>query len=109
MAMIIDGAALAKQIREQVKARTAELAAKGKAVHLTAILVGSTAAGELYAQRQKETCAARLTSWKGKCRAPSQVQKVLPIKARPSSDSVDKRSDSQKRAYDGSNVVSTPS
>src|SRR3954466_1802678 len=58
MAMIIDGAALAKQIREQVKARTAELAAKGKAVHLTAILVGSTAAGELYAQRQKETCAA---------------------------------------------------
>jgi methylenetetrahydrofolate dehydrogenase (NADP+)/methenyltetrahydrofolate cyclohydrolase len=58
MAMIIDGAALARQIREQVKARTAELAAKGKAVHLTAILVGSTAAGELYAQRQKETCAA---------------------------------------------------
>src|SRR6266700_802502 len=58
MAQIIDGAALAKQIREQVKARTAELAGKGRTVHLTAILVGSTGAGELYAQRQKETCAA---------------------------------------------------
>jgi methylenetetrahydrofolate dehydrogenase (NADP+)/methenyltetrahydrofolate cyclohydrolase len=58
MATIIDGAALANQIREQVKARTAELASHGRAVHLTAILVGSTAAGELYAQRQKETCAA---------------------------------------------------
>jgi len=58
MAMIIDGAALARQTREQVKARTAELAAKGRVVRLVAILVGSTAAGELYAQRQKETCAA---------------------------------------------------
>ena len=58
VAMMIDGAALARQIRELVKARTAELAAKGRAVHLTAILVGSTGAGELYAQRQKETCAA---------------------------------------------------
>jgi len=58
MPKIIDGAALARQIREGVKSRTAELATQGRAVHLTAILVGSTAAGELYAQRQKETCAA---------------------------------------------------
>src|SRR5258706_10954793 len=58
MAKIMDGAAIARKIREQVKARTADLAAKGRAVHLTAILVGSTGAGELYAQRQKETCAA---------------------------------------------------
>lgn len=57
MARIIDGAALAKQIREEVKARTAELAGHGKTIHLTAVLVGSTPAGELYAQRQKETCA----------------------------------------------------
>src|SRR5947207_1796017 len=57
MARIIDGAALAKQIREEVKARTAELAGHGKTIHLTAVLVGSTSAGELYAQRQKETCA----------------------------------------------------
>ena len=58
MATIIDGTALARQIRQQVTARTAELSAQGKVVHLTAILVGSTPAGELYAQRQKETCAA---------------------------------------------------
>ncbi|HEY7115267.1 MAG TPA: bifunctional 5,10-methylenetetrahydrofolate dehydrogenase/5,10-methenyltetrahydrofolate cyclohydrolase [Tepidisphaeraceae bacterium] len=55
---IIDGAALAKQIRERVKARIADLANAGKRVHLSAVLVGSTPAGELYAQRQKETCAA---------------------------------------------------
>lgn len=57
MAQIIDGANLAKQIREQVKARTQEWASHGRSVHLVAVLVGSTAAGELYAQRQKETCA----------------------------------------------------
>lgn len=57
MAQIIDGASLAKQIREQVKARTQEWASHGRSVHLVAVLVGSTAAGELYAQRQKETCA----------------------------------------------------
>src|SRR5437868_15346384 len=58
MGKVIDGAALAKQIRDQVKASVGELAQRGKTVHLTAILVGSTGAGELYAQRQKETCAA---------------------------------------------------
>ena len=57
MASIIDGAGLAKQIRESVKTRVAELATSGRRVHLVAILVGSTPAGELYAHRQKETCA----------------------------------------------------
>jgi methylenetetrahydrofolate dehydrogenase (NADP+)/methenyltetrahydrofolate cyclohydrolase len=57
MASIIDGAALAGQIRERVKARVAELSGAGRRVRLVAILVGSTPAGELYAQRQKETCA----------------------------------------------------
>jgi methylenetetrahydrofolate dehydrogenase (NADP+)/methenyltetrahydrofolate cyclohydrolase len=57
MPQIIDGAALAKQIREQVKTATDNLAQLGKRVHLAAVLVGSTPAGELYAQRQKETCA----------------------------------------------------
>ena len=57
MASIIDGAALARQIREHVKGRVAEWSAGGRRVRLVAILVGSTPAGELYAQRQKETCA----------------------------------------------------
>jgi methylenetetrahydrofolate dehydrogenase (NADP+)/methenyltetrahydrofolate cyclohydrolase len=57
MASIIDGAALARQIREQVKSRVAEHSAAGRRVRLVAILVGSTPAGELYAHRQKETCS----------------------------------------------------
>jgi methylenetetrahydrofolate dehydrogenase (NADP+)/methenyltetrahydrofolate cyclohydrolase len=55
-AKLIDGAALAGRTRADVKSAIADLAQTGKAVHLTAILVGSTAAGELYAQRQKEAC-----------------------------------------------------
>jgi methylenetetrahydrofolate dehydrogenase (NADP+)/methenyltetrahydrofolate cyclohydrolase len=58
MAKVIDGAAIAKKIREEVKSAIGELARRGKTVHLTAVLVGSTPPGELYAQRQKETCAA---------------------------------------------------
>lgn len=58
MASIIDGSALAEAIKKEVRARAADLAGRGKRVHLTAVLVGSTPAGELYAQRQKETCAA---------------------------------------------------
>ena len=57
MPHLIDGAAIASRIREEVKARVADLARHGRHIHLTAILVGSTPAGELYAQRQNETCA----------------------------------------------------
>jgi methylenetetrahydrofolate dehydrogenase (NADP+)/methenyltetrahydrofolate cyclohydrolase len=57
-AQLIDGVALAARIKQDVAAKVAALAAHGKAVHLTAILVGSTAAGELYAQRQGEACRA---------------------------------------------------
>src|SRR5688572_31472416 len=55
-AKVIDGAALAARIRADVKQRVAQLAEGGRRVHLTAILVGSTPAGELYAQRQAEAC-----------------------------------------------------
>ncbi len=57
-ATLIDGTALAGQTKAWVKTRTAELAAAGKRVHLTAVLVGSTPAGELYAQRQADACSA---------------------------------------------------
>src|SRR5881227_3472219 len=53
-AQIVDGAALAARIKQEVAEKLAALAARGKAVHLTAILVGSTPAGEFYAQRQGE-------------------------------------------------------
>src|SRR5271170_616931 len=57
-AQIIDGSALAERIKREVAAKVAHFAQRGKAVHLTAILVGTTAAGELYAQRQGEACKA---------------------------------------------------
>ena len=54
----IDGAALATSIRQDVTAGVRALADKGRGVHLTAILVGSTPAGELYAERQRQACQA---------------------------------------------------
>jgi len=57
-AKVIDGVALAATFRERVKTRVAELAAKGHRVHLTALLVGATPAGALYAERQGEACRA---------------------------------------------------
>lgn len=55
---IIDGTAIAQQIKNEVAERAKRFAAAGKRIHLTAILVGATAAGELYAQRQAEACRA---------------------------------------------------
>ncbi len=57
-AQLIDGAALATQIKQEVAARVRDLTSRGRSVHLTAILVGSTPAGELYANRQAEACRA---------------------------------------------------
>src|SRR5688572_3120519 len=55
---VIDGAALAARIKEEVAARVGALKDRGRGVHLTAVLVGSTPAGELYADRQRQACAA---------------------------------------------------
>src|SRR5437879_117886 len=57
-AKIIDGNALAAATREDVKSRVAQINARGKAVHLAAILVGASPAGELYAHRQADACRA---------------------------------------------------
>ena len=57
-ARIIDGTTIAAATRQEVAARVKRLADRGRVVHLTAILVGSTPAGELYAQRQREACQA---------------------------------------------------
>ncbi len=57
-AQIIDGTALAGRIKQDVAEKVRQMAGHGKAVHLSAILVGSTPAGELYAQRQSEACQA---------------------------------------------------
>jgi methylenetetrahydrofolate dehydrogenase (NADP+)/methenyltetrahydrofolate cyclohydrolase len=58
-AQIIDGNAIANSVREEVKQRIGQIAGRTRRpVYLTAILVGSTAAGELYAARQREACKA---------------------------------------------------
>jgi methylenetetrahydrofolate dehydrogenase (NADP+) / methenyltetrahydrofolate cyclohydrolase len=57
-ATLIDGAALAAAAKRDVHRRVQELAAAGRPVHLTAILVGSSPAGELYASRQADACRA---------------------------------------------------
>jgi methylenetetrahydrofolate dehydrogenase (NADP+) / methenyltetrahydrofolate cyclohydrolase len=57
-AQIIDGVAFAARIKQEAAARVSELKGKGHAVNLTALLVGATPAGELYAQRQGEGCRA---------------------------------------------------
>lgn len=56
LAQLIDGKAHAAAMRREVAERVEQLKAKGRAVHLTALLVGYTAAGNLYAQRQREAC-----------------------------------------------------
>jgi methylenetetrahydrofolate dehydrogenase (NADP+)/methenyltetrahydrofolate cyclohydrolase len=55
---LIDGAAIAQRTRREVSDRVAALKDKGRSVHLTALLVGSTPAGELYAERQRQACEA---------------------------------------------------
>src|SRR4051794_9156216 len=52
-AQLIDGSNLAKTIEEEIRARANTLS---RPVHLTAILVGATPAGELYASRQANAC-----------------------------------------------------
>src|SRR5438045_8743165 len=57
-AKIIDGSAIAARVKADVANRVREMAQRGQRLHLTAILVGGTPAGELYAQRQAEACGA---------------------------------------------------
>ncbi len=57
-ATIIDGTAIAAVTKAQVAQRVEQLKRQGRKVHLTAILVGASPAGELYARRQGEACTA---------------------------------------------------
>ena len=57
-AKIIDGNAIAAEVRAETARGIEKLKALGKPVHLTAILVGATPAAELYAQRQADGCRA---------------------------------------------------
>jgi methylenetetrahydrofolate dehydrogenase (NADP+)/methenyltetrahydrofolate cyclohydrolase len=58
MAQRIDGAGLAEAIKAEVHRRVISLQLAGQHVRLTAVLVGSTPAGQLYADRQRHACEA---------------------------------------------------
>jgi methylenetetrahydrofolate dehydrogenase (NADP+)/methenyltetrahydrofolate cyclohydrolase len=58
MAQRIDGAGLAEGIKAEVHRRVISLQSTGQHVRLTAVLVGSTPAGQLYADRQRQACEA---------------------------------------------------
>jgi methylenetetrahydrofolate dehydrogenase (NADP+)/methenyltetrahydrofolate cyclohydrolase len=57
-AKIIDGTALAAGVRAKVGEKVAHFKSRGQGVHLVALLVGGTPAGEIYARRQGEACEA---------------------------------------------------
>jgi len=55
-AQIIDGAAIAAEVRQEVAQQARALADRGRPVRLSAILIGSTPAAEMYAKRQGDAC-----------------------------------------------------
>src|ERR1700692_1560826 len=57
-ASLIDGSAIAARPKADAARGAAVLREKGKRVPLVARLIGGTPAGELYARRQGEACAA---------------------------------------------------
>jgi methylenetetrahydrofolate dehydrogenase (NADP+)/methenyltetrahydrofolate cyclohydrolase len=57
-AQIIDGRALAEQVKQEVRRNVAALGERGLRPHLTAILVGAAPEAELYAAGQKRACEA---------------------------------------------------
>ncbi|MBP3266420.1 MAG: bifunctional methylenetetrahydrofolate dehydrogenase/methenyltetrahydrofolate cyclohydrolase, partial [Clostridiales bacterium] len=48
MAQIIDGKAISQAVKDEIKARTAELSAKGITATLAVILVGEDPASQVY-------------------------------------------------------------
>jgi len=57
-AQILDGVALAQQVKMDVALRVVALREKRRVVKLIAVLVGATPAAELFANRQAEACRA---------------------------------------------------
>jgi 5,10-methylene-tetrahydrofolate dehydrogenase/methenyl tetrahydrofolate cyclohydrolase len=54
-ATVIDGAAIARQIKADVQRRVDALRVQNQSVRLAALLVGATTSVEIYAHRQAES------------------------------------------------------
>lgn len=87
-AKLIDGRALAAQVKQRVKERAAKLRAAGKRVRLDAILVGAENAAAIYAKNQATTCREvdieyHLTELPGNARFEDIAGRVLLLNADP--------------------------
>ncbi len=56
MAKLIDGKAISQAVKDEIKAQTEELAAKGITVTLAVILVGEDPASQVYVKNKKKAC-----------------------------------------------------
>ncbi len=56
MAKLIDGKSISKAVKDEVKAKTEELAAKGITATLAVILVGEDPASQVYVNNKKKAC-----------------------------------------------------
>ena len=56
MAQIIDGKAISQAVKDEIKARTAELSAKGITATLAVILAGEDPASQVYVKNKKKAC-----------------------------------------------------
>ena len=56
MALLIDGKAIAAQIKEEVKAEVASLKEKGQEIALAVIQVGADPASSVYVNNKKKAC-----------------------------------------------------
>lgn len=56
MAKIIDGKAISLAVKDEIKAKTAELASKGITATLAVILVGEDPASQVYVRNKKKAC-----------------------------------------------------
>lgn len=56
MAQIIDGKAISQAVKDEIKARTADLSAKGIEACLAVILVGEDPASQVYVKNKKKAC-----------------------------------------------------
>ena len=56
MAKIIDGKAISLAVKDEIKAKTAELSAKGITATLAVILVGEDPASQVYVKNKKKAC-----------------------------------------------------
>ena len=69
---IIDGTAVAHQVRDEVAARVAELKTKGITPGLAVVIVGENPASQVYVRNKMKTAQAKILHHR-KCRPPRRI------------------------------------